>query len=1102
MADNKSGMDFEVTLGGDINEKAETGVKNEETETSENTDSENTDSEDSPSKAESKTRCGVREFYEKIVEPVVDSITGQGQEFALQFSEKLKNGKVPAMDIYTVAGMKVYSLSTEDDKKRISSWCDEWAKEAQKLGNKEQEKRENLSFAIPEFKNLFMYEAVCEELRDSLLDAAWRSLDALIKTTCSDKIVELEEICSIQDAAVEYGLLDLSSGESRTDFKERLTAKIKELGAEIDTIEEAFKRFYNEKKEKDPTITIDTNFSKMELVAEFQKLKKFHVKLFPEDSGKFNDLEAFMAECGITLKDKIQYFEEDYFNDFKNHVKLSQLQQSIYKGTKKLAMCKEYGFSETDWEDFENKHHIRPISDEELMKMNQRNGIIKNSLKVAGSVLLLVLMFIGFRVCFPNQYTYIASQIAPDEEQKALNIARQTAKAELERKIAKEKADQELALAEERAAREREKYEEEKRREEEFRNSLPKTYTVGSGSGYDFHNLQEAVDASKDTDTIVLAPGLYKSTANIGKRITITSEQGIISSIESKYFSSKDVPIIVLDSRSQSKITANVKISGVVFTGNSSLSFSSFMKYLENSSSYNKRYKANIYPSGLRKSDFTEDPISAKYHSLLSVSGNVDFDGVVFADAEQDGVTLISGSHSFTGCHFVNSMNNSLLVLGNSFAKITDSTISYSVCGAGIKAKAGSSIEISNVEFKKCHTGVYSEGNAKGTASKVDFDSATIAAIRSGENSAINFTDIAIRGSSLKGAAGIAVEGSSKPSFTNLDVQNSYAGAVVAGKSNPSFENCKFSGISKCGITFTENAGGMMRNAEITKTTRGVIIEKKAAPLISDVKVHDNEEAGVTFYGEAKGHLENVESYLNTTGFSINDNSSPVITKSKAYSNNTGFLSSENNKATISDSDAYRNNASGFAIYEVGSEKFKAGNIIDGCRFYENKWDGIALRGAVRVTIINTESTGNGAAAGLSMEETAVANIRNSSFTGNKYGIKAGGRATVSAEKSAFNKNSDSGALLSGNTKTAITKCSFDENYDGFYTDSNAYVVAADCSMSKNKNIGIAIRNKASGEYKNCLNHGNDNKNIEEKSSASVKPTFDNSLSISIRNIF
>lgn len=1097
MADNESGIDFEVTLGGDIDEKAEADAQKKKNG---NGDNANFDRPISESKNEG--RVGVREFYEKIVEPVVGSITGQGQEFAIQFAEKLKNGKVPAVDIYNVAGMKVYSLSTEDDRKRISSWCDEWTKEAQKLGNREQEKRENLSFAIPEFRNLFMHQSLCEELRNSLLDIAWVKLDALINATCSDKIVELEEVCSIQDAAVELGLLDLSSGESRRDFKERLAEKTKELGAEIDTIEEAFKRFYNEKKEKDPTITIDTNFSKTELVVEFQRLKKFHVKLFPEDSDKFNDLEEFMNSCGIVLKDKIQYFEEDYFDDFKKHVKLSQLQQSIYKGTKKLAMCKEYGFSETDWEKFEKKHHIKPISDEELVRMNQRNGIIKNSLKVGGVVLGLVVMFIAFRVCFPNQYTYIVSQIAPDEEQKALNIARQTAKAELERKIAQEKAEREMALAEERAAREREKYEEEKRREEEIRNSQPKTYTVGIGSGYDFQNLQEAVDASKDTDTIILSPGVYKSTANIGKRITITSGQGTVAAIKSKYFASKDVPVIVLDSGKPSKITADVKISGVVFTGNKSLSFTSFTGYQENSATYDRRYSANVAKSGLKWTKFSEDPMSSSYKSLLSVSANVDFEGVAFVDSSHDGVTLITGNHRFDSCHFANMMNNAVLVLGKSFAKFDSPTICYTVCGSGIKAKENSTIEISNAEFMKCHNGIYTSGNSKGTAASISLTSSTIAAIRSCDNSAINYTGVKITESRLSGAAGIAIDGASASTFTDVDVQKTFAGAVVAGKSNPSFENCKFLETSKYGIVFTENAGGALKNADITGSVRGIIVEKKAAPLITNTKVHHNEEAGVTFYGEAKGHLENVESYSNTTGFSINDSTYPVITHSKAYSNNTGFLSSENNKAVIADCDSFRNNASGFAVYEDGSAAFKAQNIIDGCRFYENKWDGISIRGAVSVAITNTESQGNQFAAGLSATETAAVSVKNSRFTGNKFGAKIGGRVSLSASDSSFDKNSDSGAFMDGNSKVSFERCTFDNNLDGFYSAANAYITASDCSMSKNSNIGLSIRDTSTGEFKDCLNRGNEKKNMDNKSKAGKKPQFDNSFSISLKNLF
>ena len=92
MADNESGIDFEVTLGGDIDEKAEADAQKEK-----NGNGDNANSDEPISESKNEGRVGVREFYEKIVEPVVGSITGQGQEFAIQFAEKLKNGKIPAV---------------------------------------------------------------------------------------------------------------------------------------------------------------------------------------------------------------------------------------------------------------------------------------------------------------------------------------------------------------------------------------------------------------------------------------------------------------------------------------------------------------------------------------------------------------------------------------------------------------------------------------------------------------------------------------------------------------------------------------------------------------------------------------------------------------------------------------------------------------------------------------------------------------------------------------------------------------------------------------------------------------------------------------------
>ncbi len=1129
MAENDN-LNDGITLGGDVAENTGTaeGISlggDEQTRNDEpKTDSENAkdtgaqnpkdsanNAENTEAKIDDKNRVDVREFYETLVEPFLENYTGL--DFAVDYENFLKIGRIPAVEIYRIADIQVYKAITEDDKKRIKEWCRQWGAEAQKLGNKEQQKREALDAAIPTFMYLFTQETKNDDLRDSLKKIAWANLDSLIKDKCSDKIVELDELSSIQDAAIDLGLLDMSDTNSREEFKKELKEKIEYYGAKIDTIHVAMKRFFEEHSEKDSTFTINTTYSQTELINEFQRLKEFHVKLYPEESVKFDNFPTFLAECGIVLKDKIKYFEDDYFDDFKKHVNLKQLQQSIYKGTKKLAMCKEYGFSDRDWETFEKKHNIIPISDQELMRINQRNGIIKNSLKVGGVVAMLAVLFILFRVFFPNEFTAIVSKIAPSEEMKRQNIEIQKAKAEQqkalaeakaaqERQIAMEKAEQEKALNEERAAREREKYEEEKRLEEERRNREPKTYTVGMGSSYDFHNLQDAVNASKDTDTIILAPGVYKSTANINKRITITSSPDIVSAIKSKYFSSRDVPIIVIDTKSQSKVTANVKISGVVFTTNSALGFTAFSKYLESSANYDRKVGANVSKRGIKWTNFSEDPMSSSYKSMLDISANVDFDGVVFADAPQNGVTLISGSQTFNTCYFANITNNAVLALGHSSATFSSLNVDYTACGAGIKVKEHSTISIANAEFKKCHTGIYTEGEAKGSGTNIKFNSSTIASIRSSGNSNITYSGIEIKNNLLKGSAGIAVEGKSNSTFENVDIQKTYAGIVVAGNSNPAIDGCKVLNSTNYGIVFTENAGGRLSNFETYGNIRGIMVQKKSAPLIAKGRVHDNKEAGITFTGSAKGHIEEVESYANSTGFSINDNTSPVITKSKAYSNNNGFLSSENNTAVIANSESYKNNNSGFAIYEVGSAKFKAKNTIDGCKFTQNKNDGIRFQGATQGTIINTISALNGTGSGVSISESAYVIIRNSRFTGNKFGLRNAGKGVCGVSDSAFEENNDSGALIEGNTKTLAKDCTFDKNLDGFYVKGNAYVEATQCSMSQNSNIGLSIRENSTGKYTNCLTKGNKKKNTENITKAQTKPQFDNDFMTSVKNFF
>jgi len=1091
---NDDAISNEISLGGDIFDSTENKIS-----------SELGISENKPSEIKIEKSVSIDELYELLVKPFKE-IQKINRFDEKEFKNFIKLGNIPAATIYKIAGLGLYQIGTDEDRKRIHKWCEEWIKESKKFERTDIEISEDLNDAIPCFEDFFRYEIDNEDLNKSLKKVAWANLETLIKDKCSDKIVELEELVSIKQAAIEHGILNTNDEKSKENFKNELEEKINSYNAKIDTIQVAFIRFYEERSKKDSTLTLDTNASKTELIEEFQRLRNLQIELNPEDSSKFTDFNEFLSECNISLKNKVEFFEEDYFDDFKKHVKLNQLQQSIFKGTKKLAMCREYGFTETDWEDFVKKHKINPISDEELIKMNQRNGIIKNSLKVAGCVACLAVLFLLFRVCFPNQFTYIVSKIAPSEEQKALNLANQKAKAEQELALAQAKAEQERLIAEEKANREREEYEEQKRREQAIEDSKPKTYTVGIGDKYNFKNLQDAINASKDTDTIILSPGIYKSTANINKKITITSTPAIVSSIKTKYFASKDVPIIVLDSKSSSKISADVKISGVVFTNNPKLSFTTFSNYLDTTSTFEKKSNANVSKSGLKWTKFTEDPVNEKYRSLFKVTANVDFEGVVFADSEQDGIALTSNVQNFDGCYFINIMNNAILSIGNAKSTFKNTEVHYTVCGSGFRIKENSLVKIDNATLKKCHNGIFNSGSANSSAENLVFDSCVIASIRSDANSNMIFKNVAIKNNLLKGSVGIAIDGNSISNFETLVIQNSYAGIVVAGKSNPTFSNFKISDSTTYGVCFTENVGGNLNEGEIFGGTRGIVIQKKAAPLISKIRIHNTKEAGITSLNNSKGHISQVEAYSNATGFSINDNTKPVIVNSKAYLNNNGFLSSENNEAIISNSESYKNLVSGFAVFESGSANFKANNIIDGCKFYQNEGDGIVFRGNTTGTIINTISMENlnqkSNASGLLVDGNSKVTVSNSEFIRNNFGTRFLKKSAGYMNNSKCNENLDSGAIIDGESVVDFDKCTFNKNMDGFYTKVSSKSYLSECSIIENTNVGLTLKDSSTGVFKNCKIKKNVKKDKDNKSKAKQKPEFDNNFSTYISNLF
>ena len=103
------------------------------------------------------------------------------------------------------------------------------------------------------------------------------------------------------------------------------------------------------------------------------------------------------------------------------------------------------------------------------------------------------------------------------------------------------------------------------------------------GKNQQIKSLNEALERIIEDGTVILEPGVYKEHVNFDKKIKIV---GLTDSIMNK--SSSELPIVVLDSTKTCKITADVKIEGVVFTHEENLSFNNLQNYADTKYEFNK----------------------------------------------------------------------------------------------------------------------------------------------------------------------------------------------------------------------------------------------------------------------------------------------------------------------------------------------------------------------------------------------------------------------------------------------------------------------------------------------------------------------------------
>lgn len=168
--------------------------------------------------------------------------------------------------------------------------------------------------------------------------------------------------------------------------------------------------------------------------------------------------------------------------------------------------------------------------------------------------------------------------------------------------------------------------------------------TVGNNSS-DYHTLGEAVKAANDikqakigegifsisdpNDSIKInvLPGIYvepdnSSLAEISKRIDII---GCTESIADKDFS--ELPVIVLSSKHSCKITAYLKIEGIVFSSDKNISFTTINDYLKNPADY----------------EINDNSISGRGNSLFEVTAAVSFKNIAILRHAGTGISFTRG---------------------------------------------------------------------------------------------------------------------------------------------------------------------------------------------------------------------------------------------------------------------------------------------------------------------------------------------------------------------------------------------------------------------------------------------------------------------------
>ena len=541
-------------------------------------------------------------------------------------------------------------------------------------------------------------------------------------------------------------------------------------------------------------------------------------------------------------------------------------------------------------------------------------------------------------------------------------------------------------------------------------------------------SIQLAINMIDEDGTISVDAGLYKEHLDFSKSVKFI---GCRDSIFNK--SSRELPIVILDSSKACEISVPVEIEGIVFTHNEEISFDNLNTYIH----FNKQL---------------DRICEEESRPLLSIKNDSILKNVGLLDTKKSGIIVSEGSIEMS-MSAISHCYHGFNCKKDSFASITNTQISYCEM-AGLIVTGNSNPQITNSEIWGNIVGVSSLQNASGSFSNCY--------IHDNKSQGIFFT---------RDAKGI---------FKNCHIYNNREdGFCICGNNGPVVEKCSIHDNKYSGIYIQDSASGTFANCEIHNNTRqGILAEGNA--VFKNCHIHDNKQSGIWIRKKAVPIIEKCKIHDNKTegefysGILADDDSKPKISDCEIFGHlSKGIWVRKQASGTYANCNIHDNIQRGVEIQDSASGTFS------NCNIHDNEQRGVEIQDSASGTFSNCEIHNNTCDGVLACGDTKGV-LNNCHIHDNKQlGIWIRENAAPVIEKCKIHDNKTDGELYSGiladeDSKPQINGCEiFGHLSNGIWVRKQASGTYANCNIHDNIQRGVKIQDSASGTFSECDIHSN-----------------------------